>query len=584
MDNKPLFEDDEFNAASVTSREDQRLGAPFTEPASKRARVASAEPFFGPSLPCPIYEKGKKYEHKSIRMFYFEKERRYKPKKFNEKENRWRVMCYHFYTATGKKKCPQCEGISKYERIPLDYDKNKTYKKGEAFYKTKLDGTRQLARFSGTRIVYLCPHQRTTSSCRECKGGSICVHNICISKCEVCSLKKKEEFKEHNEKIVASGVDLYENTKHYEIGSICVFQLPYGKLQRRRLYSNGWRTVCLHDIANNLCHSCFGDCPHGRISNSCRACSGKGAERHNFIASPDQSQFPMFHENQTYSHGDVCVFEDFGCLWLRKLMRNGTSWMACCVHGKVDVKKNCKICNPLPPIDESELQFPLRDVTRVYTNHDMATIQSPKDGTLRNCIFMSGRWFTACVHRNIPSQCIHCSGACENECGNLRVKDGVCTSCHPDYVPTDSGASKVACECIDRLQREEGIVIQHSCYNTPSGFERNEYKPPCMPRAPVDGHVMTETETSAMKKGDIFEFLGDEYHGHPSKSGTHNLYGLEYTTLFANTEKKFIALAAAGYTVYYLWETDYEPFSKGRMALQCVRRVLRRFDGTLKYN
>jgi len=149
---------------------------------------------------------------------------------------------------------------------------------------------------------------------------------------------------------------------------------------------------------------------------------------------------------------------------------------------------------------------------------------------------------------------------------NVVVRNGLCYSCQPGYVPSKAGVSKVGCQWIDELEIELDIPLQHSHYDpeVPGGITRNEYRAPCLPRHAVDGY-------DAANKI-IYEFLGDEFHGHPRlwHKRAQNLVGKLYTDVYAKTEAKFKTLTDAGYTVVYMWESDYRVRSSEPLLERCI--------------
>ena len=63
-----------------------------------------------------------------------------------------------------------------------------------------------------------------------------------------------------------------------------------------------------------------------------------------------------------------------------------------------------------------------------------------------------------------------------------------------------------------------------------------------------------------IKYDKIFEFLGDYWHGNPLKFNSadlNNTTGKSYGELYNNTISKFKSLFDRGYTIYYMWEYDY---------------------------
>jgi hypothetical protein len=81
----------------------------------------------------------------------------------------------------------------------------------------------------------------------------------------------------------------------------------------------------------------------------------------------------------------------------------------------------------------------------------------------------------------------------------------------------------------------------------------------------------------------VIEFLGDYYHGHPSKWGTDeqnkNHYGEVHKDKFNKTERIFTKVSSFGYIVRYVWECDYMKLK----APQTPESILREFKGKLEY-
>ena len=114
-----------------------------------------------------------------------------------------------------------------------------------------------------------------------------------------------------------------------------------------------------------------------------------------------------------------------------------------------------------------------------------------------------------------------------------------------------SGMSRIGCEWLDDMQATLGRPLQHSHYDPVARtVTKDEYRAPCLPRRPVDGYdAVTQT---------VYEFLGDEWHGHPRLwHKVCNHCHQPHRALFASTERKMRTLTDHGYTVLYMWESDY---------------------------
>lgn len=163
------------------------------------------------------------------------------------------------------------------------------------------------------------------------------------------------------------------------------------------------------------------------------------------------------------------------------------------------------------------------------------------------------------------------------ECDKCAQKDGLCKTCHPDYVPTIKGCSKAACFYFDALELELGVSIQHTHFDRTTGeWKRDEYNSKRVSGySPIDGFI-EESKT-------VIEFEGDVFHGHPrlwqQDADAKNYFGVPYRTLYENTEKKLQKYLSAGYRVQYVWEHDV---MQRKRALQSFGSLLRTFDGRLQ--
>jgi hypothetical protein len=69
-----------------------------------------------------------------------------------------------------------------------------------------------------------------------------------------------------------------------------------------------------------------------------------------------------------------------------------------------------------------------------------------------------------------------------------------------------------------------------------------------------------------MKNKTIYEFLGNYYHGNPSiysHSDFNHKCQKTFGELYDNTLKKFEILKNRGYTIKYIWESDWKTFKRG---------------------
>jgi len=64
----------------------------------------------------------------------------------------------------------------------------------------------------------------------------------------------------------------------------------------------------------------------------------------------------------------------------------------------------------------------------------------------------------------------------------------------------------------------------------------------------------------------IYEFLGDFWHGNPTRFNRNDINKItkeSFGKLYGDTFKKFNDLTASGYTIKYVWETDWNNFKRG---------------------
>ena len=149
-----------------------------------------------------------------------------------------------------------------------------------------------------------------------------------------------------------------------------------------------------------------------------------------------------------------------------------------------------------------------------------------------------------------------------------------CIRCHPDYVESEAGVSKIACEFMDAYEKELNTTIIHKhCDYVSKTWVGDEFKIPEWKQKLVDG----------LFKGTkyVLEFNGDEFHGHPSKlkKKTHNMYGKSYVELFKETKRIYDKLTKLGYTVWYVWESDY----LNKPVFDSLNSIVREYRGTLEY-
>lgn len=161
-------------------------------------------------------------------------------------------------------------------------------------------------------------------------------------------------------------------------------------------------------------------------------------------------------------------------------------------------------------------------------------------------------------------------------CGASHHRQGYecCTRCDPG--PTLRVASRVACRYLCALSHATGVHIRHVHYEPGSneGIGK-EYRLPEWHAKPVDGYF---------ERGRVvIEFLGDQFHGHPrlwaSNPEARDMFKRPHKENFETTQVMLAKMAAFGYRVFYVWESEYRRLA----ADEDPRLVLRRFRGVLEH-
>lgn len=129
-----------------------------------------------------------------------------------------------------------------------------------------------------------------------------------------------------------------------------------------------------------------------------------------------------------------------------------------------------------------------------------------------------------------------------------------------------------------RLQAH-GMMIQHAHYDLDEkASTTQEFSLPEWKQKRVDGYYVDSHGHRV-----VVEFLGDEFHGHPSRWGPdgqkRNLFGVLHTVNFEKTEKTLAKVASFGYIVRYVWESDYRKLKPSESPLS----ILREFSGKLEW-
>jgi hypothetical protein len=410
------------------------------------------------------------------------------------------------------------------------------------------------------------------------------------------------------------------------------------KVGVQRLYlrpkNDKWETVCDCGIMKSRCSKCCPQerkCKHGRIESDCHAC-GHGAvpcehkANKRFCAECDGSGLCQAHKKNKYLC-QPCGSKSYCPCGTLKWLCVPCGGSQICPCGKL--KRFCVDCGGK---DICEHQIRVHGC-RECSNGSLFC--EPHGRRKRRCLECGGEDF--CRHKILKQNCLECDGSafckphgkfksicvdcggsaicghgraryvcreCEGngickhdkfrwlciECGGNSLcvvdgctkrhqKDGFCTTCHPDFIPSMHGASKIGCLCIDLTERELQIDLQHKHYCTISEkVVGSEFRPPEAPKFPVDGY---EEDSKTM-----FEFLGDVYHGHPALSANDpnakNYHGKVYVELFAKAQAKFVMMVSHGYTVYYIWEREFIHHMK-HCGDDSLFAKWRKFDGSLKY-
>lgn len=138
------------------------------------------------------------------------------------------------------------------------------------------------------------------------------------------------------------------------------------------------------------------------------------------------------------------------------------------------------------------------------------------------------------------------------------IADGMCNHCNPNFVFSGTGASKIACHCLDTLEKELHLKIQHRHVDyAAKTWTGDEHRPLEWQRKSVDGFFVDTVNGCNV----AIEFLGDYWHGHPRFWGPNNdhcnFHGKLFKHLFIKTEEKLQKLKRLGYKVFYIWESEY---------------------------
>lgn len=177
------------------------------------------------------------------------------------------------------------------------------------------------------------------------------------------------------------------------------------------------------------------------------------------------------------------------------------------------------------------------------------------------------RWCVECAKKHDDYKSFQ--RPCLNGCGKQSHKDGFCTTCHPDYIPTFSGASRIACEFIDELGSQLGVRdIQHKHYDPLTQTMTGDEK--CIQQYRADGYFMPHIEQKLpfdTSKHVVVEFYGNAYHGFPNneKKEEVNYFGKSYGEMYEATIKREQAILGLGYRIIRIFENEYKDWKKHRV-------------------
>jgi len=115
--------------------------------------------------------------------------------------------------------------------------------------------------------------------------------------------------------------------------------------------------------------------------------------------------------------------------------------------------------------------------------------------------------------------------------------------------------SRLACRFMDELERETGCRVVHRHFNAQAGlFTGREHEIPGTSFR-VDGFVAGTPV--------VLEFLGDYWHGNPQVydgRARHPTIGQPFAAVLEQTMARLRAIAACGYSVFYIWESEYRRY------------------------
>lgn len=193
-------------------------------------------------------------------------------------------------------------------------------------------------------------------------------------------------------------------------------------------------------------------------------------------------------------------------------------------------------------------------------------IKTPHYGTVNEDKTSNRKWCLECARKHasyvdLHTKCVSCQE-------KRSSKDGYCTTCHPNHIPSMTGSSKQACEFIDELEKQLQVKIQHQHYDKLNGSIFGNEKSIEGTKYRFDGFVMDGKLSFAIKeKGCGVEFHGVEFHGYPNNEhkDEKNYFGKTYGELYEKTIKREQDISALGYTLIRIFSNQYEDWKKRRM-------------------
>jgi len=172
------------------------------------------------------------------------------------------------------------------------------------------------------------------------------------------------------------------------------------------------------------------------------------------------------------------------------------------------------------------------------------------------------------------SYCVQCSETCDplwydvyhtklkctnDGCVKFRTEPALfCAKHMPGYVEKRAGISKPACEFFDYLELMTGKHVQH-CHIQNGDLYGDEYRirTPVGRQKRVDGWIQSENT--------VIEFLGSYWHGDPDwydRDDINVMCKKTFGELYDKTMFRMEMFVDLGYTVYYIWESEYQEWIK----------------------